>query len=291
MCGQNSCHPFPTTLLLPFVCTQWQHLDKGKNVKYSISPIYNGLSDHDVQLLVLHDAIINNQIPHSTIIRQVNDNTIAQFKLNLSYENWTETFTEDNIDINFKNLLNTYLRIFNSTFPYKRIYPNRNRNAWITKGIKISSKRKKTLYILSNITQNPKLRSHYKTYSKILSDVIRTAKKMHYNNLLSRSHNKVKTVWNFVKAEINKRNRNNIPPLNTEGSPANDYQQLACVFNEYFINVTNPTQTGNLKDDSSAAENLNTVYNRPLWQIDLTPVTAQEIRNIIRSLKWTTSSG
>jgi hypothetical protein len=68
-------------------------------------------------------------------------------------------------------------------------------------------------------------------------------------------------------------------------------QELTCVFNEYFINVTNLTQTGNLKDDLSVAENLNTVYNRPLGQIDLTPVTAQEIKNITRSLKWTTSSG
>jgi hypothetical protein len=80
---------------------------------------------------------------------------------------------------------------------------------------------------------------------------------------------------NFVKVEINKPNRNNVPPLNIEVSPANDYQELVCVFNEHFINVSNLTQTGNLKDDSSAAENLNTIYNRPLGQIHLTPVTAQ----------------
>jgi hypothetical protein len=87
-------------------------MDKGKNAKYSISPIYNGLSDHDAQLLVLYDVIIENQIPQPTLIRQINENTIAKFKLNLSYENWSETFTEDNIDINFKNFLNAYLRIF-----------------------------------------------------------------------------------------------------------------------------------------------------------------------------------
>ena len=141
---------------------------KGKNAKHTISPIYNGLSDHDAQLLVLHDVVINNQIPQSTTIRLINESTIAQFKLNLSYENWTETFTEDNIHIKFKNSLNTYLRIFNCTFPYKRICPNRNRKAWITKGIKISSKRKQALYILSKNTKYPKLRSYYKTYSKIL---------------------------------------------------------------------------------------------------------------------------
>ena len=266
-------------------------MDKGKNAKYAIKPIYNGLSDHDAQLLVLYEAITNNHIPHFAIIRQINDSTIAQFKLNLSYENWTKTFTEDNTDTNFKNFLNTYLRIFNCTFPYKRIYPNKNRNAWIMKGIRISCKHKEALYILSKKTQSSDLRSYYKTYSKILSEVIRTAKKIHYNNLFNRSHNKVKTMWNFVKTETNKQNRNNVPPLNIEASPVTDYQKLACVFNEYFINVSTLTQTGNRKDNSSATENLNIVYNRPFAQIDLTPVTAQEIKNIIKSLKWKNSSG
>jgi hypothetical protein len=60
--------------------------DKGKNAKYTIQPIYNRLSDHDTQLLILYDVTINNHIPHSAIIRQINETTIAQFKLNLSYE-------------------------------------------------------------------------------------------------------------------------------------------------------------------------------------------------------------
>ena len=177
------------------------------------------------------------------------------------------------------------MRIFNCKFPYKRIYSNRNRNAWITKGIKISSKHKQILYILSKNTENSKLRSYYKTYSKILSEVIRSAKKIHFNNLFNRSQNKVKTMWNFVKTETNKQNCNNIPPLNIEGSPANNYHELACIFNEYFLNITNPTQTGNFNDNSSITENLNFVFNWPFEQIDLTPVTVQEIKKIIRSLK------
>jgi hypothetical protein len=57
-------------------------------------------------------------------------------------------------------------------------------------------------------------------------------------------------MWNFVKTEINKQNRNTGPPLNIGGSPANGYQELACIFNDYFINITNLTQICNLKDDS-----------------------------------------
>jgi hypothetical protein len=76
-----------------------------------------------------------------------------------------------------------------------------------------------------------------------------------------------------------------------EGSPTNSYQELASVFNEYFIHTTNLRQYGNLKYDSPPVENLNNVYNRPFGQIDLTPLTTQEIKTIIRSLKWNTSSG
>jgi hypothetical protein len=97
-------------------------IDKGKNVNYSISPIYNGLSDHDAQLLVLNEVTISNHNPYSIRIQLINESTIAQFKLNLTYVSWAETFTDDNIDTNFKNFLYTYLRIFNCTFPYKRIY-------------------------------------------------------------------------------------------------------------------------------------------------------------------------
>jgi len=43
-------------------------MDKGKNAKYTVSPIYNGLSNHDAQLLVLHYVLIDNQIPYSTTI-------------------------------------------------------------------------------------------------------------------------------------------------------------------------------------------------------------------------------
>jgi len=45
-----------------------------------------------------------------------------------------------------------------------------------------------------------------------------------------------------------------------------------------------------LKDGLSAAECLNTVYYKSFGQIDLTPVTAQEIKYNIRSLKWKISS-
>ncbi len=61
-------------------------IDKTKNVNYTIEPAINGLLDHDAQILVLHDIKINNKKPQFAIKHQINDNSIAQFKINLSYQ-------------------------------------------------------------------------------------------------------------------------------------------------------------------------------------------------------------
>ena len=61
-------------------------MDKAKNSDYTIEPIINGLSDHDAQELILHNIKIIDKKTQFTVKRLINNTTIAQFKLNLSYE-------------------------------------------------------------------------------------------------------------------------------------------------------------------------------------------------------------
>ena len=68
-------------------------IDKIKNNDYTIEPIINGLSDHDAQELVLHNIKIIKQKTQFIANWLINNTTTAQFKLNLSYENWSDTFT------------------------------------------------------------------------------------------------------------------------------------------------------------------------------------------------------
>jgi len=56
-------------------------MDRGENAMYTISLIYNGLLDHDAQLLVLHGVTVNNQIPLSTVTRHINESTITHCRL------------------------------------------------------------------------------------------------------------------------------------------------------------------------------------------------------------------
>jgi hypothetical protein len=52
--------------------------------------------------------------------RKIDDNSINQFKFLLSYENWEEVFSDKNVNTIFNNFLNTYLRIFYTSFPLKK---------------------------------------------------------------------------------------------------------------------------------------------------------------------------
>ena len=177
--------------------------------------------------------------------RRINEATIAQFKLNLSYESWYNVFNDEDLDSSFNNFLNTYLRIYYNSFPPEKVYINNNNKTWLTKGIRTSCQRKRDLYLIYKHTTNPSLRNYYKTYSKILTEVIKTAKKLHFNQLIKHSTNKTKTMWKLVKLEINKQETiDNFPPY-IEGKLVKDYYELANMFNNYFINVSTNASDNN----------------------------------------------
>jgi lipoate-protein ligase A len=73
-------------------------------------------------------------------------------------------------------------------------------------GIKISCRHKRELCVTLMNSNDPNLKHYYKIYCKILSDVIKAAKKLHYNRLISNSNNKMKTTWSIIKSVTGKKN-------------------------------------------------------------------------------------
>jgi hypothetical protein len=135
------------------------------------------------------------------------------------------------------------------------------------------------------------LRDNYKTYSKILTEVIKTAKKLHFNQLIKHSTNKTKTTWKLVKPEINKQEATDNLPTYVEWKLIKDHYELANIFNEYFINVTTNTHAENSTNNPTAINNLYSAYRNTFPQIRMAPVTGKEIKEIIKSLPWKNSSG
>jgi len=138
----------------------------------------------------------------------------------------------------FNSFLDTYLKMFYSSFPLKRVHINKKHKNFITLGILTSCKQKRELFTACRNNNNPDLLKHYKSYCKILSAVIKEAKKLNYVDKIKKASNKNKTIWNIVNLESNKTgDMDKINTLNISGIPISDCEKVANEFNKYFSTI------------------------------------------------------
>jgi hypothetical protein len=170
---------------------------------------------------------------------------------------------------------------------------------WITKGILISCRHKRDLYLLRKTTNNTLLlHRYYKKYCKTLTSTIQLAKKLHYNKLISESTDKTKTAWSVIHSLTNRRVRNNERTmLNIDGKIVQNPQTLAETFNKYFSHTVEESVIKTMKqneNDPYIQPHLNYIvdaYPKPIPPIQWKPVTKKELVDISNSLKGKKSYG
>jgi hypothetical protein len=134
---------------------------------------------------------VRKQTKHKYICREINEETIEKFQTSLRNENWEDVYGSGNVNSKFNTFLNIFLLNFESSFPLIHKMKEDSPNKWITKGIKISRKRKRTVYSLVKKSSDERFKLNYKRYCHILVKVIREAKKPYYHELISQSENTV----------------------------------------------------------------------------------------------------
>ena len=90
-----------------------------KFIKFTVSPLHNGLSDHDAQVLKINNVNLQLQKHRIYTIRNINNYSIEELKTSLLYESWDSIFScNANIDTEtlFNLFHNNYLRIFYTFF-------------------------------------------------------------------------------------------------------------------------------------------------------------------------------
>jgi len=125
-------------------------INKFKHENYKIYSLINGLSDHDEQVLNLPNTIIPNNGNGLLTYREINKYSLNEFQSNLSHETRGKVFNNSDINIStiYNNFLDTFLKIFNASFPVKRTQSKQCDNKWITNGITTSCNNKRKLYLL-----------------------------------------------------------------------------------------------------------------------------------------------
>jgi len=113
------------------------------------------------------------------------------------------------------------------------------------------------------------LKNYYIKYCRILSDVIKTAKKMYYNKLIINSNNKSKTSWHIIKSETNKTKCNHgISSIEIDGKLCNNYLHIAKAFNTYFSTLTEKISANNSEDIFSTPDNAHPVNYLKQYLLD-----------------------
>jgi hypothetical protein len=235
--------------------------------------------------LIIKDINLHSQGHYVYITRNINNYSINEFKVSLSYETWDCVFGLNNnpdVDTLFNSFLNNYLRIFHNHFSQRKFIKRHNHTSWITSGIKISCKHKRFLYLCTRSSDDISLKKSYKQYCKILANVLKEAKKYAYNNQINKSTNKIKTTWNIIKKKTNRHKRL---------TAMTDYHNSPEAFNIFFLTISENI----IKTIRSNKQNYDT-YNSPNYYLSNQPhrafpninfknTSTKEIENITRSLK------
>ena len=167
----------------------------------------------------------------------------------LLQEPWEEIFRVNSNDPDnmFNKFLNTYIRYYDC-FLKKYVNPKHRCNAWITEGIITSCKRKKELFTLARVSNNHNLKTYYKKYCSVLTKVIRSAKKVRYNNIIAHSKNKMKSTWQIIHKEMGKTQpETSITKLETLTKTITNQKEIANTFNRYFTTIAD-----NIRNNSNS---------------------------------------
>ena len=128
------------------------------------------------------NIVLTKQVNNITTKRDINDQSILEFQLLLSLENWEEIFIEDDANTSFNKFLIIYLRIFHSSFIKKYTNFNIISKPWITKGIKTSFNQKRELYLKGRDNNKMEYKLYYKHNCKI-SKLIKEVKNLYYKEV------------------------------------------------------------------------------------------------------------
>jgi len=140
------------------------------------------------------------------------------------------------------------------------------------------------------------LKIYYKRYCAVLSKVILTAKKLHYNKIILGSKNKMKSTWKIINEEKGRTKSSiDIQSLVINNNIIMNQNKIANIFNNYFLSISDAVNSNNNKHINTSMTNpINYLTNnlkRPFAKISWQYASTYEVEKIIKSLRTKNTCG
>ena len=219
--------------------------------------------------------------------RLINDETIANFYLNISSYDFSSI--EDLADCSnaLKELTDIIDHEYKSCFPLKsRTISYKNKiKPWISKEILSYIKKRHHYFLL--FRKNIMSKKSYSDYRNFVTNKIRSAKKKYYEDKFNSVKNIIKETWKIINDVLKPKNNSRRNILNKIIVNNNTYENsndISNLFNDFFINIgKNVAESVGSHDANDHKSYLNHL-NQPT-SFFFHPVLPSEVNTIIKSLK------
>lgn len=260
-----------------------------KEARADVLPLQ--LSDHDTAQLLSLPVLKTHYNKPKSYYRYKKDycaDNVRKFKECLNCLSWTEIYKESDLNLAFHNFHESLCLYYNLCFPsirQKVTNDIHDKQKWISRGLKISCKTKRSLRYKYYANKTIANRTKYLSYAALLKKCIHNSKQQSNIKFINNSKNKCRATWTVIQEQISNANQqDNITSIKTNNSIITDPVDIATAFNNNFINTTNTPLSNDME---AIVSNKNTITN----SLYLSPMSEHEVKREIMSLNNTGSEG
>ena len=247
------------------------------------SIFYTSISDHLPVFTINYQTKLSKK-SNGRKSRIYSERNVEKFKAALSSTDWSQVLNCNVGHTSFSIFYTKFCDIYDRCFPLKTVKLNySNRKPWLSDGIKKSIKTKNRLYFVQLRYPSLENTRTYKNYKTILNRLLRSAERMHYDELLQCHRHNSKKTWAILKEVINKKRSHTTASHFIIGNKVEtDSVIISNRFNNYFANIGKDLAR---KIPISPVDPVSYIRNSNPETIFLSNVDIYEVERIIRSLK------
>ena len=226
--------------------------------------------------------------------RSYSQGHIDAFINSVNDTDWLEIIQSDSAQTAFSNFFDIFKEKYDEYFPVKTVNRKIKRSKpWINGNLKSCINKKNKLYRKYKRIPSVYNKNTYYTYKSSLSKTLKLAEKKYYADLIAENKDNMRKTWSIIKEAIGSGRgqikANTCTKFQDGENTIDDVPTIANKFNHTFVNL-GPDLARNI-DVIGVPLATTYIENYNASTIFVNPISVDEVRNVILSLKNTSAPG
>ena len=263
--------------------------------------LINKFSDHQPYFTLIHNTRSNTEAHKFVKVSKYTNESIKNIHDELDNSNILDKFNHSATDPNdnYNTLSHIFTTVKNKHIPIKLVKFNKykhKKSKWISEGILRSIRHRDKLYktcrLANDTLENREtLKRNLSTYNGILKKIIRDAKKIDFENCLSKCKNDLKGTWGIINDMLGRNSSGKSLPeiFMIDNTKVDNKVDIANAFNEYFMNIGEKL-AGNIHYTGSLSFE-NYLKKSKENEFSFSQITEKQVETVIDNLSNKHSSG